>query len=262
MMRALWSAATGMLAKQLDMDVIANNLANLNSAGFKKSRVDFQDLMYQTIRSAGSTVAQGSRVPTGIQVGLGTRAAAIQKVFSQGDFIQTENPLDLVIEGDGFFQVLLPDGSTAYTRTGAFKVDSEGRVVTSDGFVMEPELIVPATAIDISIGTDGTVTVQTAGENTPTELGQIQLARFLNPGGLTSIGRNLYKPTAASGDPAVGTPGLEGIGTIAQKFLEMSNVKVVEEMVNMIIAQRAYEVNSKAIQTSDEMLAVANNLRR
>ena len=218
--------------------------------------------MYQTIRTAGSTVAQGSRVPTGIQVGLGTRAAAIQKVFSQGDFIQTENPLDLVIEGDGFFQVLLPDGSTAYTRTGAFKVDSEGRVVTSDGFVMEPELAVPANAVDISIGTDGTVTIQVAGENTPTELGQIQLARFLNPGGLMSIGRNLYKPTAASGDPAVGTPGLEGIGTIAQKFLEMSNVKVVEEMVNMIIAQRAYEVNSKAIQTSDEMLAAANNLRR
>ena len=262
MMRALWSAATGMLAKQLDMDVIANNLANVNSAGFKKSRVDFQDLMYQTIRTAGSTVAQGSRVPTGIQVGLGTRAAAIQKVFSQGDFIQTENPFDLVIEGDGFFQVLLPDGSTAYTRTGAFKVDSEGRVVTSDGFVMEPELVVPANAVDISIGTDGTVTIQVAGENSPTELGQIQLARFLNPGGLVSIGRNLYKPTAASGDPAVGTPGLEGIGTIAQKFLEMSNVKVVEEMVNMIIAQRAYEVNSKAIQTSDEMLAAANNLRR
>ena len=262
MMRALWSAATGMLAKQLDMDVIANNLANVNSAGFKKSRVDFQDLMYQTIRTAGSTVAQGSKVPTGIQVGLGTRAAAIQKVFSQGDFIQTENPLDLVIEGDGFFQVLLPDGSTAYTRTGAFKVDSEGRVVTSDGFVIEPELVVPANAVDISIGTDGTVTIQVAGENTPTELGQIQLARFLNPGGLVSIGRNLYKPSAASGDPAVGTPGLEGIGTIAQKFLEMSNVKVVEEMVNMIIAQRAYEVNSKAIQTSDEMLAAANNLRR
>jgi flagellar basal-body rod protein FlgG len=262
MMRALWSAATGMLAKQLDMDVIANNLANVNSAGFKKSRVDFQDLMYQTIRTAGSTVAQGSKVPTGIQVGLGTRAAAIQKVFSQGDFIQTENPLDLVIEGDGFFQVLLPDGSTAYTRTGAFKVDSEGRIVTSDGFVMEPELVVPANAVDISIGTDGTVTIQVAGENAPTELGQIQLARFLNPGGLVSIGRNLYKPSAASGDPAVGTPGLEGIGTIAQKFLEMSNVKVVEEMVNMIIAQRAYEVNSKAIQTSDEMLAAANNLRR
>ncbi|HON41783.1 MAG TPA: flagellar hook-basal body complex protein, partial [Bacillota bacterium] len=174
----------------------------------------------------------------------------------------TENPLDLVIEGDGFFQVLLPDGSTAYTRTGAFKVDSEGRIVTSDGFVMEPELVVPANAVDISIGTDGTVTIQVAGENAPTELGQIQLARFLNPGGLVSIGRNLYKPSAASGDPAVGTPGLEGIGTIAQKFLEMSNVKVVEEMVNMIIAQRAYEVNSKAIQTSDEMLAAANNLRR
>lgn len=262
MMRALWSAATGMLAKQLDMDVISNNLANLNSAGYKKSRVDFQDLMYQTIRAAGSTAAQGSKVPTGIQVGLGTRAAAIQKVFSQGDFIQTDNPFDMVIEGDGFFQVLLPDGSTAYTRTGAFKVDCDGRIVTSDGFVMDPEIVVPDNAVDVSIGTDGTVTVQIAGQNTPTEIGQIQLARFLNPGGLHALGRSLYKPTAASGDPSVGTPGLDGIGTIAQKFLEMSNVKVVEEMVNMIIAQRAYEVNSRAIQTSDEMLATANNLRR
>ena len=262
MLRSLMSGVSGVKAHQTLLDVTGNNIANVNTVGFKKDAVTFQDLMYQTIRTAGSTVAQGSRVPTGIQVGLGTRAAAIQKVFSQGDFIQTENPLDLVIEGDGFFQVLLPDGSTAYTRTGAFKVDSEGRVVTSDGFVMEPELAVPANAVDISIGTDGTVTIQVAGENSPTELGQIQLARFLNPGGLVSIGRNLYKPTAASGDPAVGTPGLEGIGTIAQKFLEMSNVKVVEEMVNMIIAQRAYEVNSKAIQTSDEMLAAANNLRR
>ncbi|MEA4882372.1 MAG: flagellar basal-body rod protein FlgG [Clostridia bacterium] len=262
MMRALWSAATGMLAKQLDMDVIANNLANLNSAGFKKSRTDFQDLMYQTLRTAGSTVAAGSKVPTGIQVGLGTRAAAIQKVFSQGDFVQTENPLDLVIEGDGFFQVLMPDGSTAYTRTGAFKMDAEGRIVTSDGFVMQPEIVIPEDATNISIGTDGTVTIKRAGAEDAEELGQIQLVRFLNPGGLTSLGRNLYKSTAASGQAAVGTPGLTGMGTIAQQFLEMSNVKVVEEMVNMIIAQRAYEVNSKAIQTSDEMLATANNLRR
>ncbi|MDD2201169.1 MAG: flagellar basal-body rod protein FlgG [Firmicutes bacterium] len=262
MMRALWSAATGMHAKQLDMDVIANNLANVNSAGYKKSRVDFQDLMYQTIRSAGSTVAQGSRVPTGIQVGLGTRAAAIQKVFSQGDFVQTENPLDMVIEGDGFFQVLMPDGSTAYTRTGAFKLDADGRVVTSDGYVMEPEIVVPDNAVSISIGTDGTVSVEIAGENEPLELGSIELARFLNPGGLTSLGRNLYRPTAASGEPIVGTPGLDGMGTVAQQFLEMSNVKIVEEMVNMIIAQRAYEVNSRAIQASDDMLATATNLRR
>ena len=261
MMRALWSAATGMLAKQLDMDVIANNLANVNSAGFKKSRVDFQDLMYQTIRTAGSTVAQGSRVPTGIQVGLGTRAAAIQKVFPKETSFKQRTPSISSLK-ETVFPGALAGRLDRIHPHGRIQGRLEGRVVTSDGFVMEPELVVPANAVDISIGTDGTVTIQVAGENTPTELGQIQLARFLNPGGLVSIGRNLYKPTAASGDPAVGTPGLEGIGTIAQKFLEMSNVKVVEEMVNMIIAQRAYEVNSKAIQTSDEMLAAANNLRR
>ncbi|MCR4427044.1 MAG: flagellar basal-body rod protein FlgG [Firmicutes bacterium] len=262
MMRALWSAATGMLAKQLDMDVISNNLANLNSAGFKKSRVDFQDLMYQTYRSAGSTVAQGSKLPAGIQVGLGTRAAAIQKIFSQGDFIQTENPLDLVIEGDGFFQILMSDGSTAYTRNGAFKVDADGRIVTSDGFLLEPEISIPTDSVSISIGTDGTISVLVAGDDEPKDIGKIELARFLNPAGLAALGRNLFRATAASGEATIGTPGLSGMGTIAQGFLEMSNVKVVEEMVNMIIAQRAYEVNSKAIQTSDEMLATANNLRR
>ncbi|HHY47242.1 MAG TPA: flagellar basal-body rod protein FlgG [Firmicutes bacterium] len=262
MMRALWSAATGMLAKQLNMDVIANNLANLNTVGFKKSRVDFQDLMYQNLRAAGTTVAEGAKVPSGIQVGLGTRPAAIQRIFSQGDFVQTENPLDLVIEGDGFFQVLMPDGSVAYTRDGAFKMDSEGRIVTSDGFPIEPELVIPPEAVNITIGSDGTVSVMLAGQEEPEEMGKIELARFVNPAGLTSIGRNLFKSTAASGQPIVGTPGLEGFGTIAQGFLEMSNVKVVEEMVNMIIAQRAYEVNSKAIQTSDDMLAIANNLKR
>ncbi|NPV53847.1 MAG: flagellar basal-body rod protein FlgG [Firmicutes bacterium] len=262
MMRALWSAATGMLAKQLNMDVIANNLANLNTVGFKKSRVDFQDIMYQNLRTPGTTVAQGAMVPTGIQVGLGTRPAAIQRVFQQGDFIQTENPLDLVIEGDGFFQVLMPDGSTAYTRDGAFKIDSEGRLVTSDGFPVEPEITIPPEATNITIGTDGTVSVMLAGQDQPEELGKIELARFINPAGLSSIGRNLFRNTAASGDAMIGTPGLEGFGTIAQGFLEMSNVKVVEEMVNMIIAQRAYEVNSKAIQTSDDMLAIANNLKR
>lgn len=261
-MRALWSAATGMLAKQLNMDVIANNLANLNTVGFKKSRVDFQDLMYQNLRAAGTTVAEGAKVPSGIQVGLGTRPAAIQRIFSQGDFVQTENPLDLVIEGDGFFQVLMPDGSIAYTRDGAFKMDSEGRIVTSDGFSVEPELVIPPEAVDITIGSDGTVSVMLAGQEEPQEMGKIELARFVNPAGLTSIGRNLFKSTAASGQPMIGTPGLEGFGTIAQGFLEMSNVKVVEEMVNMIIAQRAYEVNSKAIQTSDDMLAIANNLKR
>ncbi|HHY97496.1 MAG TPA: flagellar basal-body rod protein FlgG [Firmicutes bacterium] len=262
MMRALWSAATGMLAKQLNMDVIANNLANLNTAGFKKSRVDFQDLMYQNLRAPGTTVAEGAKVPSGIQVGLGTRPAAIQRIFSQGDFVQTENPLDLVIEGDGFFQVLMPDGSIAYTRDGAFKMDSEGRIVTSDGMPIEPELVIPPDAVNITIGSDGTVSVMLAGQEQPNEIGKIEIAKFVNSAGLTSIGRNLFRSTAASGQPMVGTPGLEGFGTISQGFLEMSNVKVVEEMVNMIIAQRAYEVNSKAIQTSDDMLAIANNLKR
>lgn len=262
MMRALWTAATGMLAKQLNMDVIANNLANLNTAGFKKSRVDFQDLMYQTLRTSGTTVAEGAKVPVGIQVGLGTRPAAVQRMFSQGDFVQTENPLDLVIEGDGFFQVLLPDGGVVYTRDGAFKVDSQGRIVTSDGSPLEPELVIPPEALNISIGRDGTVSVLLAGETEPQEIGKIELARFVNPAGLAGIGRNLFRSTAASGEPITGTPGLDGFGTISQGFLEMSNVKVVEEMVNMIIAQRAYEVNSKAIQTSDDMLSIANNLKR
>ncbi|MEW6228876.1 MAG: flagellar basal-body rod protein FlgG [Bacillota bacterium] len=262
MMRALWSAATGMLAKQLNMDVIANNLANLNTYGFKRSRVDFQDLMYQNLRTSGSTVAEGAKVPAGIEVGLGTRPAAIQRVFSQGDFVQTEGPLDLVIEGDGFFQVLMPDGNVAYTRDGSFKKDTEGRIVTSDGFPIEPEITIPPEAVDLSIGTDGTVSVILAGESEPQELGKIELAKFVNPAGLSAIGRNLFTVTASSGEPVVGTPGLEGFGTISQGFLEMSNVKVVEEMVNMIIAQRAYEVNSKAIQTSDDMLSIANNLKR
>ena len=262
MIRSLWTAATGMAAQQLNIDVISNNLANVNTAGFKKSRVDFQDLLYQTLRPAGTTEAQGSMVPTGIQVGLGTRAAAVQRVFSQGDFQQTENPLDLVIEGDGFFQVLMPNGETAYTRDGTFKLDAQGRIVTSDGNPLDPEITIPAEATSISVGSDGTVSVTLPGQTAPQEIGQIQIAKFANPAGLSSLGRNLLAQSAASGDPVIDTPGLNGLGTLADGFVEMSNVKVVEEMVNMIIAQRAYEVNSKAIQTADEMLNIANNLRR
>jgi flagellar basal-body rod protein FlgG len=262
MIRSLWTAATGMEAQQLNIDVISNNLANVNTAGFKKSRVDFQDLLYQTLRSAGTTEAQGAQVPTGIQVGLGTRAAAIQKVFSQGDFQQTENPLDLVIEGGGFFQIQLPSGSMAYTRDGTFKLDAQGRMVTSDGFPLDPQITIPAEATAISIGSDGTVSVTLPGQNAPQEIGQIQIAKFSNPAGLTNAGRNLLQVSAASGEPIVDTPGLNGLGTLSHGFVEMSNVKVVEEMVNMIIAQRAYEVNAKAIQTADEMLNIANNLRR
>lgn len=262
MIRALWTAATGMAAQQLNIDVISNNLANVNTSGFKKSRVDFQDLLYQTMRPAGTTEAQGSTVPTGIQVGLGTRPAAVTKIFSQGDFQQTGNPLDLVIEGDGFFQVLLPDGTTAYTRDGTFKLDAQGRMVTSDGFALQPEITIPAEAKSISVGQDGTVSVTLPGQMQPQELGQIQIAKFLNPSGLSSSGRNAMAATAASGDAIVDTPGLNGMGTLQNGYVEMSNIKVVEEMVNMIVAQRAYEVNSKAIQTADQMLEIANNLRR
>lgn len=262
MMRSLWTAASGMAGQQFTVDTIANNLANVNTAGFKKSRVDFQDLLYQTLRFAGTPVTAGAEIPTGIQVGHGVRPVATVKIFSQGTFRETNNPLDLVIEGDGFFQILLPDGTVAYTRDGAFKKDSEGRIVTSDGFVLEPEIIVPPDAIEISVGTDGTVSVVRVGGGEPEQIGRIELARFVNPAGLRNYGRNLFLATAASGPPIVGQPGLDGFGAIAQGFLEMSNVQVVEEMVNLILAQRAYDANSKAIQASDDMLQSANNLRR
>jgi flagellar basal-body rod protein FlgG len=251
-----------MIAQQLNIDVISNNLSNVNTTGFKKSRVDFQDLLYQTMRAAGTPIIQGAQIPTGIQIGHGVRSAATQKIYTPGDFKQTDAPFDMLIEGDGFFQVLLPDGNVAYTRDGAFKKDGQGKIVTSDGFSLEPELIIPDDATDISIGTDGTVSVLRAGSQDPELIGQIELAHFINPAGLSSTGRNLLLTTAASGPAVTGTPGLDGFGTIAQGYLEMSNVQVVEEMVDMIVAQRAYEVSSKAIQTSDEMLQIANNLRR
>jgi flagellar basal-body rod protein FlgG len=262
MIRALWTAASCMTAQQLNNDVIANNLANVNTTGFKRGRVDFQDLMYQTITPAGTSNTSGSQIPVGIQVGHGTRPIAIQRMFAQGDYQETGNPLDLVIEGDGFFQVMMPDGNIAYTRAGSFKQDSQGRIVTSDGFVMKDQISIPQDTLDIAITSDGTVQASLPGQTTPQQLGVIELARFTNPAGLSSIGRNLYMPTAASGTPITGTPGMNGFGTIGQRFLEMSNVKVVEEMVNLIVAQRAYEINSKAIQTADEMLSIANNLRR
>jgi len=262
MIPALWSVASGMLAQQLNLDVIANNLANVNTTGFKKSRVDFQDLLYNTIRAAGALIAQGAQVPTSVQVGHGVRTVAIQKLFSQGDFQQTQNTLDLVIEGDGFFQITMPDGSVAYTRDGAFKKDSQGRIVNSDGLPLAPEIIIPPEATSIAITSDGTVSVTLPGSTDFQTLGQIQLAKFINPSGLESIGRNLFRATAASGAPIIGNPGDSGFGTIAQGFIEMSNVKVVEEMVNMIVAQRAYEVNARAIQASDDILQIANTLRR
>ena len=262
MIKTLSIAATGMQAQSLNVDVIANNLANVNTTGFKKSRADFQDLLYQNFRSAGSSSAEGSEVPTGIQLGQGTRPVATQKIFTQGDYQYTQNQLDMAIEGDGFFQVLQPNGDIGYTRSGSFKLDGEGRIVTSDWFLMEPEIVIPPDSVYVSIGTDGIVSVIQAGETESTVQDTIQLARFSNPAGLNSIGRNLYMPTSASGDVQTGTAGAEGLGTISQGYLEMSNVSVVDEMVNMISAQRAYEINSKAISTADEMLQIANNIKR
>lgn len=262
MMRALWSAASGMVAQQLNVDTIANNLANVNTAGFKRERVDFQDLMYQTLRTAGTPVAQGVELPTGIQVGLGTRAAATTKIFSQGTFQQTGNALDLVVEGDGFFQVMTPSGEINYTRAGTFKLDSKGNIVTPDGYQMEPAITIPATASSVAVGGDGTVSVTLAGQTAPQTIGQITIARFANPAGLQNVGHSLYAVTAASGQADVGTPGQDGRGALAQGVLELSNVQVVEEMVNMITAQRAYEANSQAIKVADDMLQTANNTRR
>jgi flagellar basal-body rod protein FlgG len=262
MIRSLWTAATGMSAQTMNIDVTANNLANVSTNGFKKSRAEFQDLLYETIRPAGAASSDSTQVPSGIQVGHGTSPSAVNKVFLQGDLQETRNELDLAIEGDGFFQIVHPNGETVYTRDGAFKVDSDGRMVNADGYLLEPEITIPSDTLAISIEIDGTVEVMLAGQTTPTQIGTIDLARFVNPAGLHSIGRNLYLPTSASGDAMIGTAGQDGFGTIAQGYLEGSNVSVVEEMVSMIVAQRAYESNSKAIQASDDMLKMANNLVR
>jgi flagellar basal-body rod protein FlgG len=262
MIRALWTAASGMQSQQINIDVIANNLANVNTTGFKKSRPDFQDLMYQNLKSVGSPSTNSTEVPSGIQIGLGSKAAAVTKVFSAGNITQSGNDLDVAIEGDGFFQIIMPDGSTSYTRDGAFKKDSQGRIVNSDGYPISPEMVIPSNASKVSIGNDGTVTVLQAGQTTPTTVGTIQLATFSNPAGLSSMGHNLYQQTDASGTANTGTAGQNGIGALSQGFLEMSNVSVMEEMVNMIISQRAYETNTKAVQAADEMLQQTNNIKR
>jgi flagellar basal-body rod protein FlgG len=251
-----------MQAQALNLDVISNNLANVNTSGFKKSRAEFQDLLYETIRPAGTPSSQDTEVPAGIQLGHGTRPSTVLKIFSQGNMENTQNELDLAIEGDGFFQITLPNGETAYTRDGAFKLDSDGRIVNSDGFTLEPEIAIPSDALSISVGLDGTVSVLQAGESIPSEIGTIELARFVNPAGLISMGKNLFTISEASGDEMTGIAGENGLGTLAQGFLEMSNVSVVDEMVNMITAQRAYESNSKAIQAADDMLQLANNVKR
>lgn len=262
MIRALFIGASGMNAQQLNIDVISNNLANSSTSGYKKSRADFQDLMYQDKKFPGAISSADSRYPSGMQVGLGVVPAAVQKIFLQGDVTSTGNPLDLAIEGDGFFQITQTDGTTAYTRAGSFKMDANGNVVNSEGLALTPSITIPTDATQVTIGSDGTVSVTTQGTTTPTTVGNIQLARFVNPGGLMAMGKNLFTETASSGTPTVATPGTTGIGTLEQGYLEMSNVDIIEEMVGLIIGQRAYEANSKSVQTADSILNVINSLKR
>lgn len=261
MIRALSTAATGMEAQEIAMDVVAHNLANVNTAGFRKSRADFEDLLYETLRQPGASAAEGRQIPVGIQVGHGARMVATTTIFSTGDLRQTGNPLDMAIEGNGFFQVSRPDGKTGYTRAGTFKTDSQGQLTTADGNLLEPPITIPPDALSIVIGKDGTVSVNLAGQTQPTQLGKMQLASFSNPAGLERAGHNLYLETAASGPARQGAPGSGDLGTIMQGSLEMANVKVVEEMLEMIVGQRAYEANSKVIKTADDMLRTTTNLK-
>jgi flagellar basal-body rod protein FlgG len=260
MLRGLWSAASGMAAQKLTIDVIANNLANVNTAGFKKSRTDFQDLMYQTISEAGSTTETGDQIPVGIQVGMGTIPVGVHKIFEQGDFEETKNELDLAIEGKGFFKVISNE-EEVYSRAGNFKLDADRNVVTANGDKLQPEMTIPENTVTIAIDSDGTVTVFDP-DGTGTSLGAIELYSFPNPAGLFSQGHNLYRATDGSGEAVSGTPGSDGMGTIVQGFVEISNVDVVKEMVSMIMAQRAYEANSKTIKTADNMMQIVNNISR
>ncbi|MFZ2090070.1 MAG: flagellar basal-body rod protein FlgG [Desulfobaccales bacterium] len=259
MFRGMFSAATGMGAQQLRLDIIANNLANVNTTGFKKSRGDFEDLVYQTVRQAGGELPGGGQMPVGQQVGLGVRPAGISKIFSQGQYVHTENELDLSIEGKGFFKVM-SNSIEYYTRAGSFKIDKDGFLTTPNGDRVQPEFSIPPQTVSVTVDTSGKITCF-GPDNAELSTGQITLYTFPNQAGLSSVGRNLFLPTGASGDPAEGQPGLDGVGTLAQGYLEVSNVNVVEEMVNMIIAQRAYELNSKAIQTADAMMERAYHLK-
>ncbi len=262
MIRALWTAGTGMNVQQTNLDVIAHNMANVNTNGFKRGRADFQDLLYHTLRLQGAQTEAGNTIPTGIQIGLGAMLASVQKVFQQGDYQRTENELDVAIEGNGFLQVTLPSGETAYTRAGALKSNAEGNIVTTDGYPVIPSITIPANTTTLSIEADGTVSAQIQGQNAPQVVGNLELAVFVNPAGLNAIGKNLFKQTDASGAAVTGTPGQNGAGTLLQGYLEGSNVNVMQEMINLIVGQRAYEVNTKAIQAADEMLQMANSVRR
>jgi flagellar basal-body rod protein FlgG len=254
MIRSLWIAKTGMEGQQTQLDAISNNLANVGTNGYKRSGVVFEDLMYQNLRPAGAATSDQSQLPTGLQVGLGVRAAATTRNFSQGSLQQTGNNLDVAIKGPGFFQIQLPDGSTGYTRDGGFQTDANGQIVTNAGYALQPGLTIPATASSVTIAADGSVRVTLPGQVAPQTLGQIQLASFINPAGLDARGGNIFGETAASGTPSAAAPGANGHGTLQQGYVEGSNVNVVEELVSMIATQRAYELNSKAIQTSDQML--------
>jgi flagellar basal-body rod protein FlgG len=254
MIRSLWIAKTGMEGQQTKLDAIAHNLANVATNGFKRGDVVFEDLMYQNLRQAGSATSEQSQLPTGLQVGLGVRAAATSRNFAQGTLNQTTNNLDMAVEGNGFFQIQLPDGTTGYTRDGAFQLDANGALVTQAGYAVQPGITIPANARTVTMGRDGTISVTLQGQSAPQSVGQIQLASFINPAGLDPLGGNLFAETAASGTPNAGAPGVNGLGGLRQGFVEGSNVNVVEELVTMIATQRAYEMNSKAIQTSDQML--------
>ena len=254
MTRSLWISKTGLDAQQTKLDVISNNLANVSTNGFKRSRAVFEDLLYQTIRQPGAQSSQQTQLPSGLQLGTGVRPVATESIFAQGGLQQTENPRDIAINGQGFFQVLMPDGTTAYTRDGAFQSDINGQFVTSSGFVIQPAITVPPNALSITIARDGTVSALVPGAATPIQVGNIQLATFINPAGLQKTGENLFLQTASSGTPNTNAPGTNGTGLLQQGFVETSNVNVVEELVNMIQTQRAYEINSRSIETSDQML--------
>jgi flagellar basal-body rod protein FlgG len=262
MLRSMYSAATGMEAQQLYMDTISHNLSNVNTTGYKRSKLEFQDLMYQTLKQPGIRNAEGEMAPSGIEVGLGVKPAATQRIFEQGSLNETGNNLDVAIKGEGFYQVNMPDGTIAYTRDGSFKMTSDGTIVTTDGYPIAPQISFPEGAQDLGISPEGKVTAILAGQATSTEIGQIEIARFVNPSGLRALGENLYGVSDASGEAILESPGENGIGTLQQRYSEASNVQVVEEMVNMITAQRAYEIVSKSIQVSEDMLQVANNLKR
>lgn len=259
MTSALWNAQTGLEAQQMRMTVISNNLANANTTGFKRDRAVFEDLIYQNIIQPGADSSQNTQVPTGLLLGTGTRVVATEKLFTQGNLAQTDAPLDVAIQGRGFFEIQLPDGTTAYTRDGSFTLDSQGQLVNSSGYPLQPSITIPPNTLTITIGVDGVVSALSSGATAPTQVGNIQLVDFVNETGLQARGENLYLETASSGSPTPGTPGQGGLGTIIQGALETSNVNVVEELVNMIETQRTYEVNSRAIETADSMLQYVNN---